>query len=139
MEYQKRLGQFCSLSIEEVKEELISENPSTALEALVKKEEGKRILTRLKQGTYLISLEVKGKEYSSEDLATAISDLGVKGRSDVTFIIGGSLGLSEEVLSRSDLRLSFSKMTFPHQMMRVILLEQLYRSFKINENETYHK
>lgn len=139
MEYQKRLGRFCSLSIEEVKEELISENPSTALEALVKKEEGKRILTRLKQGTYLISLEVKGKEYSSEDLATAISDLGVKGRSDVTFIIGGSLGLSEEVLSRSDLRLSFSKMTFPHQMMRVILLEQLYRSFKINKNETYHK
>lgn len=139
MEYQKRLSRFCSLGIEEVKEELISENPSSAQEASVKKEEGKRILARLKQGTYLISLDVKGKEYSSEDMAAVISDLGVKGRSDVTFIIGGSLGLSEEVLNRSDLRLSFSKMTFPHQMMRVILLEQLYRSFKINRNETYHK
>ncbi|GAB1477366.1 23S rRNA (pseudouridine(1915)-N(3))-methyltransferase RlmH [Bacillota bacterium] len=139
MEYQKRLGRFCDLSIEEIKEELVSDNPSPAQEEYVKNEEGKRILGRLKQGAYVISLDIKGKEYSSEGLAAVVSGLGLKGKSDVAFIIGGSIGLGSNVLEQSDLRLSFSKMTFPHQMMRVILLEQLYRSFKINKNEPYHK
>jgi len=118
-EYRKRLSKYCNLLIEELKEERLPDNASLAQEEAVKEEEGKAL--------------------SSEGLAQFVKDLGIKGRSDVAFIIGGSLGLSQGVLDRSDLRLSFSKMTFPHQMMRVILLEQLYRSFKINRNEVYHK
>ena len=101
--------------------------------------EGKNILRKIKGGSYVIALDVKGKMLSSEDLAGTLSELSVEGKSDLTFIIGGSLGLSSEVLSRADLRLSFSKMTFPHQMMRVVLLEQIYRAYKINKNEVYHK
>jgi len=138
-EYRKRLSKYCSLLIEELKEERLPDNASLAQEEAVKEEEGKRILGKLKAGTYVIALDVKGEALSSEGLAQFVKDLGIKGRSDVAFIIGGSLGLSQGVLDRSDLRLSFSKMTFPHQMMRVILLEQLYRSFKINRNEVYHK
>ncbi len=138
-EYGKRLGKYCSLSIEELKEESLPDQGSKAAEEMVIEEEGKRILGRLKASSFVIALDVKGQEFSSEGLAEMISDLGVKGRSDLVFIIGGSLGLSQAVLKRADLRLSFSKMTFPHQMMRVILLEQLYRSFKINRNEVYHK
>ncbi len=138
-EYRKRLNRFCVLTIDEVKEERLADNASSALEEMVKTEEGKRILGRLKAGSYAIALDLKGKEFSSEMLAEKINELGVAGRSDVSFVIGGSLGLSKEVLEKADLRLSFSKMTFPHQMMRVILLEQLYRSFKINRNEIYHK
>ncbi len=138
-EYRKRLSKYCNLLIEELKEERLPDNASLAQEEAVKEEEGKRILGKLKAGTYVIALDVKGEALSSEGLAQFVKDLGIKGRSDVAFIIGGSLGLSQGVLDRSDLRLSFSKMTFPHQMMRVILLEQLYRSFKINRNEVYHK
>lgn len=94
---------------------------------------------KLKAGTYVIALDIRGKTLSSEELAERMNNLAINGRSDVAFIIGGSLGLSKAVLESADMRLSFSKMTFPHQMMRVILLEQLYRSFKINRNETYHK
>ncbi len=138
-EYRKRLGKYCTLSIEELKEEKLPDRASEAQEEMVKEEEGKRILARPKTGAYVIALDVRGKEFSSEALAEKINDLGIGGHSHVVFIIGGSLGLSKAVLERSDLRLSFSKMTFPHQMMRVILLEQLYRSFKINKNEVYHK
>ena len=138
-EYRKRLSKYCNLLIEELKEERLPDNASLAQEEAVKEEEGKRILGKLKAGTYVIALDVKGEALSSEGLAQFVKDLGIKGRSDVAFIIGGSLGLSQGVLDRSDLRLSFSKMTFPHQMMRVTLLEQLYRSFKINRNEVYHK
>lgn len=138
-EYRKRLNRFCVLTIDEVKEERLADNASFALEEMVKTEEGKRILGRLKAGSYAIALDLKGKEFSSEMLAEKINELGVAGRSDIAFIIGGSLGLSKEVLEKADLRLSFSRMTFPHQMMRVIMLEQLYRSFKINRNEIYHK
>jgi 23S rRNA (pseudouridine1915-N3)-methyltransferase len=139
LEYKKRLSRYCKISIVEVKEELISENPSPATEEIVKDEEGKRIIGKLKQGAYIISLDIKGEELNSLDLAHKLNHLGVSGRSDVVFIIGGSLGLSKAVLEKSHMRLSFSKMTYPHQMMRIILLEQIYRGFKINRNESYHK
>lgn len=138
-EYSKRLGKYCSLTISELKEERTPDSPSAAEENLVKEAEGRNILKQLKKESYVIALDIKGKELSSETLSHTIESLGISGKSDLAFIIGGSLGLSDEVLRRADYRLSFSKMTFPHQMMRVILLEQIYRSFKIIRNEAYHK
>ncbi len=138
-EYSKRLGRFCTLKIEELKETRISDNPSRAEELAVIEEEGRTILKHITKDAYVISLEIKGKQLSSEQLAEKIDTLGIEGKSNVVFVIGGSLGLSGEVSKRADMKLSFSAMTFPHQMMRVILLEQIYRAFKINRNETYHK
>lgn len=138
-EYSKRLSRYCDLTVEELKEEKAPQNPSPAEEETVKQEEGRRMLSRVKDQAYVVALDVKGKALSSQELAFQMEQLGVEGKSSVVFLIGGSLGLSEEVLSRADFRLSFSKMTFPHQMMRVILLEQIYRSFKIIRKETYHK
>ena len=138
-EYSKRLNRYCTLQIDELKEERLQDNASAAEEEAVKEAEGRSILKHVKSGSYVIALDVRGKVLSSESLAEKLKTLGIEGKSDVTFIIGGSLGLSPEVLARADLRLSFSAMTFPHQMMRVILLEQIYRAFKINKNETYHK
>lgn len=138
-EYSKRLGRFCTLKITELKEERLPDNASAADGEKVKEAEGRSILGALKGGEYLIALDVRGRSLTSEELAARIDSLGIGGKSSVAFIIGGSLGLSPEVLERADLRLSFSAMTFPHQMMRVILLEQIYRSFKINRHETYHK
>jgi len=138
-EYGKRLSKYCTLSINELKEEKAPDNASPAEEAAVKEAEGKSILKRIKKDAYVIALEIKGKELTSEALSEKMESLGIEGKSELVFIIGGSLGLSEEVLARADFRLSFSKMTFPHQMIRVILLEQIYRSFKIMRNETYHK
>lgn len=138
-EYSKRLSRYCSLQIKELKEDRLHDNASAAEEQAVKVNEGKSILKALSDNSYVIALDVKGKQLSSEALADKIEGLAVDGRSNIDFIIGGSLGLSEEVLKRADFRLSFSPMTFPHQMMRVILLEQIYRSFKIIKNETYHK
>jgi len=138
-EYSKRLGSYCSLQIIELKESLLRNNASAADELAVKQAEGREILKRIREGDYVITLEIKGKSFSSEHLAEHLEHLTIDGRSTVDFIIGGSLGLSEEVSRRADLKLSFSAMTFPHQMMRVILLEQIYRSFKIIRHETYHK
>ncbi len=138
-EYAKRLGSYCSLEIIELKESPLRANPSAADELAVKEAEGREILRRIREQDYVITLEVKGKSFSSEQLADHVEQLGIRGRSTVDFIIGGSLGLSPEVSRRADLKLSFSAMTFPHQMMRVILLEQIYRSFKIIRHETYHK
>ncbi len=125
-EYSKRLTKYCNLSIEELKEDSLLE-------------EGENILKRIKKETFVITLEIKGDMLDSEDLAEKIEALGMEGKSDVTFIIGGSVGLSDEVSRRADFKLSFSRMTFPHQMMRIFLLEQIYRSFKIIKRETYHK
>lgn len=138
-EYSKRLSRYCTLQIDELKEERLPDNASEAQEEKVKEAEGSAILRHIKQGAYAIALDVRGKAMSSEELARKLEELPGQGKSDVVFLIGGSLGLSAEVLQRADLRLSFSAMTFPHQMMRVILLEQIYRGFKINKNETYHK
>lgn len=138
-EYSKRLSKYCTLVIDELKEERLPDNASTAEEEAVKVAEGKNILKRIKKDSYVITLEIKGNQLSSEKLADKINHLGVDGKSDLVFVIGGSLGLSEEVSQRSDSKLSFSAMTFPHQMMRVFLLEQVYRAFKIIKNESYHK
>ncbi len=138
-EYGKRLGSYCTLNIIELKEAPLRANPSAADEEAVKSAEGKEILRRIAPGDFCVSLEIKGKRFSSEALAQKLDDLAISGKSTVDFVIGGSLGLSAEVSRRADLKLSFSDMTFPHQMMRVILLEQIYRSFKINRGETYHK
>ena len=127
------------MTIRELKEEKAPDKPSEAEELAIKNAEGKNILKHLKKDNYVIALEIKGIELTSEGLAEKISGLGLLGKSDITFIIGGSIGLSEEVTSIGDFSLSFSKMTFPHQMMRVVLLEQIYRSFKIAKNEPYHK
>ena len=138
-EYSKRLSRFANIEIVELKESLLPANASPADEEKVKLEEGREILKAIKDGTYVITLEILGKQLSSEELAKKMDDLGIDGRSNIAFVIGGSLGLSKEVSQRADYKLSFSRMTFPHQMMRVILLEQIYRAFKINRNETYHK
>lgn len=125
-EYRKRLSRYCTVTVEELKEE----NPEA---------EGQNILKRLKKDTFVITLEIQGKALSSEELSSKLQELGLEGKSDITFVIGGSDGLSEEVSRRSDFKLSFSRMTFPHQMIRIFLLEQIYRSFKIMKGETYHK
>lgn len=138
-EYSKRLGGYCNLNIIELKESPLRANPSAADEEAVKSAEGNDILSRIKPSDFVITLEIKGKGLSSEQLADKIEDLAINGRSSIVFIIGGSLGLSADVSKRSDFKLSFSAMTFPHQMMRVILLEQIYRAFKIIRHEAYHK
>lgn len=138
-EYSKRLGSYCTLNIIELKESPLRANPSAADEEAVKVAEGNDILSRIKPTDFVITLEIKGKGLSSEQLASKIEDLAINGRSSIVFIIGGSLGLSSKVSKRSDFKLSFSAMTFPHQMMRVILLEQIYRAFKIIRHEAYHK
>lgn len=130
-EYSKRLSGYTKLSIVQVTDEKCDEK---TLE-----KEAASILKNVKDSEYVITLEIKGKKYSSEQLAEYINKLEIEGKSEITFIIGGSLGLSEKVSKRADMKLSFSDMTFPHQLMRVILLEQIYRSYKIIKNEPYHK
>lgn len=138
-EYLKRIGRFAKIEVAELKETRISDRPSKAEEEAVKKSEGEEILKKIKKDDYCITLEIKGQQLSSEQFAEKFSELALAGRSSIAFVIGGSLGLSQEVSARADFKLSFSPMTFPHQMMRVVLLEQVYRCFKINNNETYHK
>lgn len=137
-EYMKRLTAYCSPKIVELKESRLT-GSGEAAECAVIEAEGAEILSRIDPSMYVITLEIRGKKLSSEALAEKMDSLAIEGKSDVAFVIGGSLGLSPEVRARADFRLSFSDMTFPHQMMRVILLEQIYRSFKINRGETYHK
>ena len=138
-EYSKRLKSYCTLDIVELKESRLPDTAGPAEELAVKDAEGAEILKKIKYNMYVITLEVKGKMLSSEKLAEKIETLGIDGVSNVAFVIGGSLGLSSEVSKRANFKLSFSEMTFPHQMMRVVLLDQIYRSFKIIKNETYHK
>ena len=138
-EFSKRLSKYCKLDLIELEDEKCPENLSEKDMEIVKNKEGQRILSKIKNNSYVIALAIDGKNLSSEELADTISKLAVRGNSHITFIIGGSLGLSDEVLKRADYKLSFSKMTFPHQMMKLILLEQVYRSFRINNNEPYHK
>ncbi len=138
-EFKKRLKNYCNLKIVEVKDERAPENLSDREMEMIKEKEGERILSKIPQNSFIISLEISGKQLSSDDLSKKMEDLMVSGINDITFIIGGSLGLSKEVLKRSHFKLSFSKMTFPHQLMRLILLEQIYRGFKIMKGEPYHK
>ena len=128
-EYSKRLSRYAKLEIIEVADEKTPDNASETVETNIKNKEAERLLKYIRDDAYLITLEIKGKQLTSEELAQKIDTLGVQGTSHIIFVIGGSLGLGEEVLKRSNYALSFSKMTFPHQLMRVILLEQIYRMF----------
>lgn len=138
-EYSKRLSKYCKLEILEVADEKTPDQVSDVVEDAIRDKEGERILKLIKDDAYVITLEINGRGLSSEELADKIETLGVQGKSHIAFVIGGSIGLGKEVLKRSDFALSFSKMTFPHQMMRVVLLEQIYRSYRIINGEPYHK
>lgn len=138
-EYRKRLGRYCKLEILSVADEKTPDGASPALEAQIKEKEGERLLAKLRPEAYVIALAIEGTMLDSVELARKIEKLCVEGRGQVVFVIGGSLGLSDAVLARANFLLSFSKMTFPHQMMRVILAEQIYRSYRIIHGEPYHK
>lgn len=138
-EYSKRLSRYCKLEIVQVADEKTPDRAGEVMEEQIKDKEGEKILNHVKDGAYVIALAIDGRMVSSEELAEFVNGLGVKGESHIQFIIGGSLGLSKKVLSRADYKLSFSRMTFPHQLMRVILLEQIYRSYRIINGEPYHK
>lgn len=138
-EYKKRLGRYCKLEIIEVADEKTTDNASEHEEDIIRAKEGERLTKYIKDGAYVISLAIQGKQYSSEEFADKIDKLGINGVSHIIFIIGGSIGIDKDILKKSNELLSFSKMTFPHQLMRVILLEQIYRSFRIINNQPYHK
>lgn len=138
-EYTKRLSRYCKLEILEVADEKTPDGASAALENQIKEKEGERILAKIPDGAYVTALAIEGKQLDSEELASQMERWNVNGISHLVFVIGGSLGLDPHVLKRADFKLSFSKMTFPHQLMRVILLEQIYRSFRIRNHEPYHK
>ena len=138
-EYTKRLSRYCSLSITEVADEKTKEQASDVDCAIIKDREGERILKSIREDGYVITLAIDGKNLDSVELSKKIENLALTGKSNLYFVIGGSLGLSDEVMKRADYKLSFSRMTFPHQLMRVILLEQIYRSYRIINHEPYHK
>lgn len=138
-EYSKRLSAYTTLEIIEVPDEKTPDKASEAINLQIKEKEGNAILSKIKQTDFVMLLDVKGKMYSSEELSELIENYMIDGKSEFVFIIGGSLGVSQQVKQRANTLISFSKMTFPHQLMRVIFLEQIYRSFKIMKNEPYHK
>ncbi|MDD7357680.1 MAG: 23S rRNA (pseudouridine(1915)-N(3))-methyltransferase RlmH [Eubacterium coprostanoligenes] len=138
-EYLKRLGTYSKVSVVEINEERCSDNPSESEIENVKQKEGQRIIAKIPKGSFVVPMCIEGTQFSSEDFAKKIEATAVAGNSDITFIIGGSFGLSDEVKSLGKLRLSFGKLTLPHQLMRVVLLEQIYRAFSILNNSKYHK
>ena len=138
LEYSKRLSKYCKLSFFEIDDEQIPNNLNTKISENIKEIEGNKILARIKN-SYVISLDLNGKQYSSEEFSAKLENIALLNNSNITFIIGGSLGLSKEVLQKSNELICFSKMTFPHQLIRVFLLEQLFRAFKIQNHETYHR
>ena len=138
-EYAKRLSRYCKLEIIEVADEKTPDKASETEEEQIKQKEADRILKDIREDSYCIALAIEGKKMDSVSLARNIERLGLNGKSNIVFIIGGSLGLHQSVLKRADDKLSFSDMTFPHQLMRVILLEQIYRSYRIINKEPYHK
>lgn len=137
-EFQKRLTPFCSLEIREIHEEKMPAEPSAAEKAQVLAREGERLLRQVPQGSYLFVLDVAGRELSSEEFSAQLDALALQGKSAITFLIGGAFGLSEAVRAAADCRLSFSRLTFTHQMVRLLLVEQIYRAFKISRGEKYH-
>jgi len=138
-EYEKRLSRYCKFEIIEVADEKTPDNASIAEEEQIKQKEAERILNKIQTDAYVITLEILGKELDSVSFSEMIQKLGVSGKSQIVFVIGGSLGLHESVSQRADRKVSFSSMTFPHQLMRVILCEQIYRGFRIMNHEPYHK
>lgn len=138
-EYVKRLGPYAKVQLVEVPDEKAPENMSTAEEQQVRAKEGERLLAKLGPDVYVVALAIDGEMWTSEQLASSLDKLATYGRSQVAFVIGGSLGLSDEVIRRADMRLSFGRMTLPHQLMRLVLVEQIYRAMRINRGEPYHK
>ena len=138
-EYSKRLSKYCKLEIVEVADEKTPDNASETVEETIRSKEAERILKYIKDDAHVIALAIEGKQTTSEGFADKINNLGLQGKSHIIFVIGGSIGLGKEVLVKSNYALSFSKMTFPHQLMRVVLLEQIYRSYRIINGEPYHK
>ena len=138
-EYTKRLSKYCKLEIVEVVDEKTPDNASSIVENQIRDKEAERIQKYLKDDAYVITLEIGGKMLDSVEFSKKIEQLGIQGKSHIIFVIGGSIGLGEEVLRRSDFAISFSKMTFPHQLMRVIVLEQIYRGYRLMNHEPYHK
>ena len=138
-EYSKRLGRYCKLNILEVADEKTPEHASEGVERQIKAKEGERIAKHIKPGAYVIALAIDGQQVTSEGFARKIDQLGIQGVSHIQFVIGVSIGMDDAILRQANYKLSFSKMTFPHQLMRVILLEQVYRAYKINAHEPYHK
>ena len=138
-EYAKRLSRYCSLKITEVSDEKTKENATDKEIDIVLRKEGDKVLSHIKDNEYVIALAIDGKKYDSIAFADRIEKLSIEGSSDICFVIGGSLGLHNDVIKRADMKLSFSDMTFPHQLMRVILLEQIYRAYRIINKEPYHK
>lgn len=138
-EYSKRLSRYCKLDIIELPDEKTPDNASPREEEVIKEKEGQNILSKIKDNMFVIAMDLGGKQLSSEEFSYYIDNLGVTGNSNIAFIIGGSLGISKAILNRANYKLCFSKMTFPHQLFRVMLLEQIYRSFRIIKGEPYHK
>ena len=138
LEYSKRLSKYCNFNIIELQDETLPEKINNKLIDETKNKEGKKILDSIKKDSYTIALDLKGKQYKSEEFAEKIENIKLRGFSNINFIIGGTLGISQEVLNNCNELICFSKMTFPHQLIRVFLLEQLFRAFKITNNETYH-
>lgn len=137
-EYSKRLSKYCKLNIVELPDEKIPDKTNISIENEIKTKECNNIIKHIKKDSYIISLDLKGKSFSSEEFSKNIEDISMIS-SQITFIIGGSLGLTENILNISNQKICFSKMTFPHQLIRIFLLEQLFRAFKISNGETYHK
>lgn len=138
-EFQKRLARYCKLEIIEVADEKTPEHASAAEEIQIKEKEGQRLMKHFREDAFICALAIEGNMLDSLELSEKIEKLGVLGKSHIIFVIGGSLGLSEQILQKADFLLSFSRMTFPHQLMRVILLEQIYRSYRILAKDPYHK
>ncbi|WP_342978167.1 MULTISPECIES: 23S rRNA (pseudouridine(1915)-N(3))-methyltransferase RlmH [unclassified Ruminococcus] len=138
-EYAKRLSRYCKLNFIQVSDEKTPDKASDALNRQIKETEGNRLLSHIRDTDYVIALAIEGKMLDSVELSDLIAKLGVQGKSSIAFVIGGSLGLSDAVLKRADYKLSFSRMTFPHQLMQMILLEQIYRGYRIMNHEPYHK
>ena len=137
-EYSKRLSKYCKLNIVELPDEKIPEKLNTNIENYIKSKECTNMINHIKKDSYIICLDLNGKEFSSEQFSKKIEDISMES-SQITFVIGGSLGLNQEILSLANQKICFSKMTFPHQLIRVFLLEQIFRAFKISNGETYHR
>ena len=138
-EYSKRLSKYCNLNIIELPDEKLPNNLNDSLINQIKQKESNNILSHIEKGSYVLYLDLKGKQFSSEEFSKKITDISLNSFSSITFIIGGTLGLYENVLKNSNELICFSKMTFPHQLIRIFLLEQIFRAFKISNNETYHR
>ena len=138
-EYSKRLSKYCNLNIIELPDEKLLNNLNDSLINQIKQKESNNILSHIEKGSYVLALDLKGKQFSSEEFSKKITNISINSFSSITFIIGGTLGLYENVLKNSNELICFSKMTFPHQLIRIFLLEQIFRAFKISNNETYHR